>query len=424
MKKILCYSLCIISISCFNGCVKDSCTHTYSYTWFEPLYKTTAEVRDNIKTNSARAIKVPGKLFVVGKYIFLNEVNKGIHIINNSNPAAPVNAGFIDIPGNIDITVKGNTLYADLYSDLVTLDISNPLNVVKKKIIDNVFPHRRYYGFNSDSLKIIYDWVRHDTTITTDCSQNGWIGYNRGGIYLATNDQLFNSSAASNAGFIGGAPSGIAGSMARFALMNNYLYTVGDAELKVINIAEVNDPKVSNTIALNWGIETIYPFKDKLFIGSNTGMFIFNTTNPDQPAQEGEFTHARVCDPVIADSNFAFITLRNGSKCAGFINELEIVDISNLSSPVLLKKFDMTNPHGLSKDGKLLFICDGKDGLKIFDASHVTKLQLVKQFKDIETYDVIAWNGLAIVVAADGLYQFNYVDNNDIKLLSKISILQ
>ena len=423
MKKLLCYSLCIIIITCFNSCVKDSCTHTYSYTWFEPLYKTTTEVRDNIKTSAARGIKVPGKLFIIGKYIFLNEVNKGIHIINNTNPAAPVNTGFIDIPGNIDIAVKGNTLYADLYSDLVTLDISNPLNVVKKKIIDNVFPHR-YYGFTADSSKIIYDWTRHDTTITADCSQNGWIGYNGGGIYMATNDALFNSSAASNAGFIGGSPSGIAGSMARFALLNNYLYTAGDAELKVINIAEVNDPKVTNTIDLNWGIETIYPFRDKLFIGSNTGMFIFNTTNPDHPAQAGQFTHARVCDPVIADNNYAFITLRNGTQCQGFLNELDIVDISNLSSPVLLKKFDMTNPHGLSKDGKLLFICDGKDGLKIFDASDLTNLQLVKQFKDIETFDVIAWNGLAIVVAADGLYQFNYADNKDIKMISKISILQ
>ncbi len=423
MKKLLCYSLCIIIITCFNSCVKDSCTHTYSYTWFEPLYKTTTEVRDNIKTSAARVIKVPGKLFIIGKYIFLNEVNKGIHIINNSNPAAPVNIGFIDIPGNIDIAVKGNTLYADLYSDLVTLDISNPLNVGKKKIIDNVFSHR-YYGFNTDSSKIIYDWARHDTTITADCSQNGWIGYNGGGIYMATNDALFNSSAASNAGFIGGAPSGIAGSMARFALMNNYLYTVGDAELKVINIAEVNDPKVTNTIALNWGIETIYPFMDKLFIGSNTGMFIFNTTNPEAPTQLGQFTHARVCDPVIADNNYAFITLRNGTQCQGFLNELDIVDISNLSSPVLLKKFDMTNPHGISKDGKLLFICDGKGGLKIFDASDLTNLQLVKQFSEIETYDVIAWNGLAIVVAADGLYQFNYADNKDIKMISKISILK
>lgn len=421
MKKLLICSLCLLIISSFSSCIKDSCTHTNSYTWFVPIYKTTAEVRDNIKTSAARAIKVPGKLFIIGKYIFLNEINKGIHIINNSNPAAPVNAGFIDIPGNIDIAVKGNTLYADLYSDLVTLDISNPLNVVNKKITDNVFPHR-YFGFNADSTKIIYDWERHDTTITTACSQDGWTGYN-GGIYFATNDALFNSSAASNAGFIGGSPSGIAGSMARFALMNNYLYTVGNAQLQVINIAETNNPVVVNTVNLNWGIETIYPFKDKLFIGSNTGMFIFKTTNPEAPVQLSQFTHARVCDPVIADSNYAFITLRDGTTCAGFLNELQIVDITNLTAPVLLKKFNMTNPHGLSKDGNLLFICDGKDGLKIMDASDFNNLLLVKQFRDMETYDVIAWNKLAIVVASDGLYQFNYSDVKNIKLLSKIAVI-
>lgn len=423
MKKLLSFSLCVIIIGCFNSCIKDSCTHTYSYTWFEPLYKTTAEVRANIKSSPAKNIKIPGKLFIIGKYIFLNEINKGIHIINNSNPAAPVNLGFIDIPGNIDIAVKGNTLYADLYSDLVALDISNPLNVVKTKIIDNIFPNR-YYGFNADSSRIIYDWARHDTTITADCSQNGWIGNGGGGIYMSTDDLLPNSSALSNSSFIGGLPTGIAGSMARFALMNNYLYAVGDAQLRVFNIAEANNPVMANTVNLNWGIETIYPFKDKLFIGSNTGMFIFNTTNPAAPVQLSQFTHARVCDPVIADSNYAFITLRDGTKCSGYLNELDIVDISNLYSPVLLKKFDMTNPHGLSKDGNLLFICDGKDGLKIFDASDLNKLQLIKQFKDMETYDVIAWNGLATVVATDGLYQFSYADVKNIKQLSKISITQ
>jgi hypothetical protein len=90
----------------------------------------------------------------------------------------------------------------------------------------------------------------------------------------------------------------------------------------------------------------------------------------------------------------------------------------------LVKKFDMTNPHGLSKDGNLLFICDGKDGLKVFDATDVSNLLLIKQFKDFETYDVIAYNGLAMVVAADGLYQFNYSDVHDITQLSKIPINQ
>ena len=94
---------------------------------------------------------------------------------------------------------------------------------------------------------------------------------------------------------------------------------------------------------------------------------------PSQPEQESEIEHVESCDPVIVSGEYAYITLRNGSKCQGFINELDIVDISNLNAPVLVKKFDMTNPHGLSKDGDLLFICDGKDGLKVFDAKTVTE---------------------------------------------------
>lgn len=415
MKKIFFLCFAVTISFCFNSCVKDSCGHTYSYTWFEPLYKTTATVRAGIHSSPATEIKAPGKLFIIGNYIFLNEINKGIHVINNSNPSAPVNIGFIDIPGNIDIAVKGNRMYADLYTDLVVLDISDPTHVSKTKIIDNVFP-TRYYGFAADSTRIIYDWIRHDTTITENCSSGPWVTTQ--GLFMLSSD------VASNRSIVGGAPTGIAGSMARFALMNSYLYTVGESQLKTINLAQPDNPVVANTVDMNWGIETIYPFKDKLFIGSNSGMFIYNTTNPQAPQQEGKFDHARVCDPVIAEDKYAYVTLRNGTACQGFENELDIIDVSNISAPVLVKKFNMTNPHGLSKDGDLIFICDGKDGLKVYDAKDVNNLKLKTQFKDITTYDVIAYNGLAIVVADDGLYQFDYSDVNNIKQLSKLSIVQ
>ncbi len=417
MKKyssIIYLTVTLFVVFALTGCVKDTCKKTYSYTWFQPLYKTTAEVRANIKSNSPRAIIAPGKLFITGNFIFLNELNKGIHVINNTNPVAPINIAFIDIPGNIDIAVKGNTLYADLYTDLVALDISNPLNVIKTKIVDNVFPQRSY-GFNADSSKMIFEWARHDTTIREDCLQQGrW--FNGSGVFVPSSDVNSNKS------FAGGSPTGIAGSMARFALMNNYLYTFGNAELKVINISAAQNPVVSNTINLNWGIETLYPFKEKLFIGSNSGMFIYTVANPESPVKLGTFTHARVCDPVIADDNYAFVTLRNGSTCAGFLNELDVLDITNLSAPVLLKKYDMTNPFGLSKDGSLLFICDGKAGLKIYNAANVNDLKLIKQVSMPECYDVIAYNGLAIVVAVDGLYQFDYSNINNIHQLSKIQL--
>jgi hypothetical protein len=42
----------------------------------------------------------------------------------------------------------------------------------------------------------------------------------------------------------------------------------------------------------------------------------------------------------------------------------------------------------------------------------------------LEAYDVIAYNGVAIVIAKDGLYQYDYSNSNDIRQISKISINQ
>jgi hypothetical protein len=412
----------IASTFVWSGCIKDSGKKTYSYTWFEPVYKTRAEVRANIKSNAATAVIAPGKLFVIGNYIFLNEINKGIHVIDNTNPAAPVNTSFIDIPGNIDIAVKGNILYADLYSDLVVLDVSNPAKVVKVKIVDSVFSNR-YYWLTNDSSMIVYDWIRHDTTVVEDILHPHWSPIS----YYGYNAASFSGSDAGGAKQFsgGGSPTGIAGSMARFALMNNYLYTVGNAALITVDITNPQNPVVSNKFNfLNGNIETIYPFKDKLFIGSTTSMFIYSVANPASPVQMGIFTHARVCDPVIAEDKYAFVTLHEGSRCTGITNELDVVDITDVNNPSLLKKYNLTNPFGLSKDGDLLFICDGKDGLKIFDAKDVNNITLIKQIALPETYDVIAYNGLAIVVARDGLYQFDYSNTANVKQLSKISLSQ
>src|SRR6266446_6677913 len=124
MKKmsIAASVLCISFL--LQGCLKDKLTQTYSI--LVPIYKAKDEVYGNIKSNVPQEIQSPGKIFLYGNYIFLNEIDKGVHIIDNSNPASPVEKAFIDIPGNLDIAVKGSTLYADLYTDLVVVDISNP----------------------------------------------------------------------------------------------------------------------------------------------------------------------------------------------------------------------------------------------------------------------------------------------------------
>ncbi|MFT3843946.1 MAG: hypothetical protein QM725_02750 [Lacibacter sp.] len=414
MKNRLIFFVTIIAVV-FAGCTKDMVSE--KYTFFRPVYKTRAEVKANIKSDVPVNVSTPGKLFVKGNYVYLNEINKGIHIIDFSNPASPKNVSFINIPGCEDMAVRGNYLYADCYTDLVTMDISDPLNVVVKQFIEGVFPHRVYVGgFIADTNRVITEWVRVDTVINHRMEQ-------RQPVWFA-NDVLMSFASTSSSYSPGsGVTNGVGGSMARFGLMGERLYTISWSDMKVFNTADASKPVYVKTIAMNQGsIETIFPYKDKLFIGSQSGMFIYNAANPDNPVKQGQFSHARVCDPVIADDNYAYVTLRSGSSCMGFLNQLDVIDVSNLSAPVLVKSYLLTSPFGLSKDGNTLLICDGKDGLKVFNAANASNVFQTGKVTGIETYDVIALNGIALTVAKDGLYFINYTNPSAPAVVGKVTI--
>ena len=409
LKKITPVSILLMSIVFFSGCFKDEVTKTYTIS--RPVFKEKSEVLANIKSGPTQSLTSPGKIYLYGKYIFLNEINKGVHVLDNSNPSNLSEVCFIEIPGNIDIAVKGNTLYADMFTDLLTIDISNPLQVKLVKVTSRMFPERQYNsGFFVDSTKVIVDWITKDTTVAENEGTSNWFG--------GCPNCLF-ASAAGGDKSSSSAP-GIGGSMARFSVVGNYLYTVNMSSLGVHEISNTNNPSFLGSKPIGWNIETVYPFKDKLFIGSSNGMFVFDISNPANPAKVSQFSHARACDPVVADDNYAYVTLRAGTFCVGTNNQLDVIKIDNLSSPSLLKTYPMTSPHGLAKDGDLLFICEGKDGLKLFDASDPSALKMKKHITGMETFDVIAWDKKILLVTSEGLYQYKYDEAGNMQMLSKI----
>ena len=412
LKNVGSVVILLFSAIFFSGCFKDKITKTYSIT--RPVFKDKSEVLADIKSGPSQSLSSPGKIYLYGKYIFLNETNKGVHVLDNSNPSKLSEVCFIDIPGNIDIAVKGSTLYADMYTDLLTIDISNPLQAKLSKVTPRVFPERQYAsGFFVDSTKVIVDWITKDTTVAVVDEQSTFFG--------CTNC-MFASAAGGDASSTTKA-TGVGGSMARFSIVGNYLYTVNMSSLGVHDISNANNPSFLGSKGIGWNIETVYPFKDKLFIGSSNGMFIYDiSSNPVEPTRVSQFSHARACDPVVADDNYAYVTLRAGTFCMGTNNELDVINVDNLSSPSLLKTYAMSNPHGLAKDGPLLFICDGKDGLKLYDVTDPSEIKLKKHISGFETYDVIAWDKKILLVASDGLYQYKYDEAGNMELLSKMLI--
>ncbi len=107
-----------------------------------PIYAP-AENWDEIIATDPQPIRNLGKIYYKDPYIFVNERYKGIHILDNTDPANPIAIGFIQITGNEDIAIKGNILYADNVTDLVAIDISNLQNIELKSRTKDLYSSRK-----------------------------------------------------------------------------------------------------------------------------------------------------------------------------------------------------------------------------------------------------------------------------------------
>ncbi len=403
-----------------SGCT-DTCEVTHSYISYQPVYTTTEEIRSSLDFLPSREINTPGRIYYKDDYLYINESGKGIHVIDNRNPRTPNKLGFINIPGNYDLAAKGDFLYADSYVDLVVLDISNPSGITEVTRLNGVFENFDVYSGLWDAQRgIITDWEETmiEEAFESDCET--------GNVLVMEDALAFDGSAAfrasSNASG-GESTTGIGGSLAKFTIYDNYLYTINSFEMQLFDIEDLSAPETGSIIPLGWGIETIFPYGDKLFIGAVNGMHIYNNVNPESPEWISSYEHVNSCDPVVVQDDYAYVTLRSGTECEGFTNQLDIVDISDLSSPELFKSYQMQNPHGLGIDGTCLFITEGEFGLKFFDTSNLDELELVSHQQGLHAIDVIPLNDNLMVIGNDGFHQYSYdCETGDFKELSTIQI--
>ncbi len=122
-----------------SGCLTDPEKVSVEKEGYQPVYITQKEALQ-VASLPARPLRQTGKIYAKDTLVFVNELNKGFHVINNKNPRSPQNIAFVSIPGNVDIAVKGNSLYADNFTDLVVLDIANPRNITLVKRLAKALP--------------------------------------------------------------------------------------------------------------------------------------------------------------------------------------------------------------------------------------------------------------------------------------------
>jgi hypothetical protein len=218
---------------------------------------------------------------------------------------------------------------------------------------------------------------------------------------------------------------GAGGSMARFAITGNTLYIVSKQSLEVYNIEDGANPVKAIKKDMSVGIETIFPYRDNLYIGAMDGMYIFDNTNPRDPKLQSKFTHIQSCDPVVVQGKYAYVTLRNGVACRpqNTMSSLDVVDVSNPSQPSLLHTQRMTSPYGLAVSGNKLFVCEGAVGLTVLDISNPAQPVFKRTFGELPAYDVIARNNHLIITGEKGLFQYKFDEADHVEFLSKIPVL-
>ena len=224
----------------FVSC-KDNCVQTVTYRGTESVRVTLNELRIGIKTLPAQDLENPGKIYVKDNYLFINELKKGIHVIDNTNPSLPKAISFIQILGNIDMGVKDNILYADSYTDFIALDISNPQNVKEVSRIKEVFLNGQVDGLGwnyNKSDQTIYDsrYKLYQTTQEVSCDPQQQVYYGWGGGFYGGANSFDASGFKSGASSTGGTGTGVSGSTTRFAITEDRLYAVTQNEMQFYNL--------------------------------------------------------------------------------------------------------------------------------------------------------------------------------------------
>ncbi len=410
MKRLPFLPILVLSLI-FTSCEKDSDVETTTVAI--PVTQSLSEFRASVEIQEARSIRESGKIYVWKDYIFINDKNEGVHIIDNTDRYSPKKISFLKIPRNTDIAIKDEKLYANNGMDLVVFELSDMNNIKETGRIKDVFPY--YYQAAPEGATYI-DLQDFDAT------NQVIIGYvmetkkkEQDRMMTWQTLDMFNNAAAE-----GGGRTGTGGSMARFSIVNDYLYIADESKLSVFDITN-NDPSLLTSEQVGWQIETIFHYDNHLYLGSSRGMFIFSLEDPTAPHQLSYLQHVRGCDPVVVKDNFAYVTIRGGNACGQDFNQLDVVDISDKQNPVIVGSFEMNNPYGLGVKDDWLFVCDDDAGLKVFDIKDTPDLRLIDQFSNINTYDVIPLEDMLLMVGDNTLYQYSY-KGNEISLISSFAI--
>lgn len=410
------YIILLTFLTLLTSCSLDQCSETITYVKATAIYADLDLVRIDDIVSPSRDINSPGKIYVSEDLLLIGEKSEGIHVFDNRDPAHPVALSFLSIPGNYEMFVEDGYVYANAYYDMLKIDISDIDNIHIASRLKEAFSvivrnvdDRALIGFKKETI-----------TEESDCNSSFIDGES---YYFDDQGVLLDQSAIPTSFVSNGSTIGTANKM---AIVDNELFIINDYSMIAFDISDdriVHSNSHSDKYYIGANLETIYALDKVLFIGTQDGMSIHTVT--DRSVEfNGFFFHSTGCDPVLPlKSGVAYVTLRSGNECPGDINSLNVVDINTITNPILLQQIQMKSPYGMSIIADKLYVGEGENGLRIFDASNGRSLSEIDRITDVSAYDVIPHpedEHILLIASSDGLTQYHLNDNGDLETLSFI----
>jgi hypothetical protein len=413
----------------FLGCnlFKDEViddTELVDVTYFVAVYETTDQLAQKVSIDPPEDYAQAGKIVTYQQYIFINKPQEGIHVVDNSDPANPQNLHFISIPGSLDMSIIDDHLYSDMFSALVVFDISSITQpeIIKEITVEDVFYYNPYITLESAVNTVeSNEFTRYDPVDNTLGIVTGWrteIRQEPLDVFELRYETLesvdFVTATAETDQSFGKIST--AGSMTRFLPIDRYLYTINFNELVLFSIGEDYRPSRFAHLDTGTQAETLFQLNDLLFVGSTTGMLMYDVSVSSNPDYINSINHFRSCNPVVADENYAYFTLRGDTNCFTESNELQIIDIRDPQNLEVVARQIMFNPHGLAIHQDHLIVCDGSAGLKVLNVSDRVNPEVVHTETIPFAYDIIVDYPTAVVVGEGVIYQY---DLSELPAISK-----
>lgn len=382
MKNLI-YLVTIVLL--LASCMKTKGEISMTYEKAEAVYGDLDSIRAIPLLAPKQDLVKPKNFFIGTNYVLVSEVNKGIHIYDNTDMNNPQRMSFIQLPFLRDFYVKGDYLYVANVYDLLKINISDVYNPVLVNRAENVFWEPLENDKGQQLLGFKYTMATDNFEVN---SKEAKEIKKAGKLHLDFLKNVIPVSAIPT--YFTGSNSNSKGTLNRIAVEFDHVYVIEDDEMHIVtnnsSFVKIKEIRIGDNT------ETIYGENNRLFLGSTTAMTIYDVSNPGSPNKISSIDHTESCDPVLPRGNVAYYTLRSTENegCNGQgENTLNIVDISSVNKPAELKSIDLDSPYGLCFANNFLFVGEGVNGLTIYDASNPMKLKNKVQIKNVVAYDIM-----------------------------------